>query len=180
MGLMIMLEGNECTFKSTIGKILADKLNIPLEQGSSFEIAKKTRKDLFEYYTSRACRPGDIIYDRFMYSNRTYAQLYPGVSLLSLDQVEYIENLIRENHTPLVVYCYGENRDLISRLSARGDKDVKVREIPIITRKFDQVILTECMLPLMVFNSSVQTSEEGVEYILKRIRRNQVGKPEAD
>jgi thymidylate kinase len=170
--VIIILEGNECTFKSTIGKELSYRLDVQLRHGSSFQVAKLNHKDLFNHYLTLANGNEDVIYDRFIYSNRVYASLYQDCSILSLDEIKIIEGLIRSNHEKvLVVHCCGYEWDILERMRKRGDEYVKEDMIVPISQRYDKVMREECGLPKLVYNSSLSPSERAIEWIIDMINK---------
>lgn len=166
--MIVILEGNDCTFKTTLGNRLAEELGIGLERGSSFESAKMNSEELFNWYVEKVNGGKSKILDRFVYSNRVYASLYEGYSLLSLNQVKTLESMIIQNYTNiLLIFCHGEDRDLIRRIKIRGDKDVEPEELSRISLKYMELIPSECGLPTYYYDTSGSISiEERIQHIL--------------
>jgi cytidylate kinase len=73
--MLIILEGNECNFKSTVAEKLSNLIGFNVVKGSSFEMSKTTNEELFNKFNQLSNLNRTII-DRFIYSNLVYASLY--------------------------------------------------------------------------------------------------------
>ena len=151
--MLIILEGVDGTFKTTVGKALNDMLNLPLLQGSSFESAKLPNDELFAWYLGTMEKSiGGAILDRFVYSNLVYASIYEDYSILTGDQAYKLEELMKYHHGSmvLVVYLFGHPDILEYRLSKRGDEYVKKDKIPILLDRYDYVMRQYCRIPYLL------------------------------
>ncbi|MEM5599348.1 hypothetical protein AAHB53_28775 [Niallia circulans] len=100
---MIILEGNECCFKSTVASKLSEKSGYPIIKGSSFELSQCTNKELYEHFINFSIND-NVIMDRFIYSNQVYATLYKDFAILTNDQRKHIEKLVFDKS--IVYYLY--------------------------------------------------------------------------
>lgn len=79
---MIILEGTDCRYKSTIADKLSKELGYPVIKGSSFELAKSGNEKLFEHFNKLADED-NVIIDRYIYSNLVYAKKFKDYSILT-------------------------------------------------------------------------------------------------
>jgi thymidylate kinase len=149
--MLIILEGSDGTFKTSIGNHLSSELSIPVFKGSSFESALMPNDRLFEWYLSMLNNlPEHAIMDRFFYSNLVYAPLFKDYSVLTDRQVVYLENIIDSKfRKALVVHLTGDPLIISERVNTRGDKYVTQEHIGPIIDKYKGVMY-RCSLP--VFN----------------------------
>jgi cytidylate kinase len=169
--MIIIIEGVDLTFKSTLAELLSRELGLPVEQGSSFQIAKLPESEFFEFY-KKSLGGEDKILDRSMYSNRVYAQAYSGFNLLSRDEVSELEDIVRDNHEQcLVIFCTATIDELVRRYKLRGDDEVKVEALEGLLERFYDVIHSECKLPLLQYDTVYRTPAEMAAYVKDIIKK---------
>jgi thymidylate kinase len=161
--MLIILEGNECCFKTTVAEKLSKKLHIPVVKGSSFEFSKCTNGELFDRFQELS-KLENVIVDRFIYSNIVYATLYEDYAILSDDQREEIENLIK--HKATVYYLFADNKVIEDRIKERGDDYVVPEKVFEINSMYGNVMGGAC-LKVVSYDTTDWSSDEIVEDILK-------------
>ena len=173
--MVIILSGSECTLKSTLAKSLQERFsgrNFEIVRGSSFEIAKRSNKELFEFHLGICqdiCSGRNIILDRFYLDNLVYASLYKGYSILSPEQVRVVENYIDTTNYALI-YCYDTPENIFRRLSVRGDEYIKTRaELDAIDKRYREVLMKEISLVTYHFDCSFSKLSDLFEYVEERI-----------
>jgi len=170
--MLVILEGVDGTFKSTVALGLSDNIGLPVVRGSSFESAKQPNKELFRWYLEKIAGGESIIFDRYVYSNRVYAQLYRGYSIISVEQLKLLEQIIQQLHDyVLIVYLTGEEDDIGQRLNVRGDNYIKRNEIKSIMRRYEDVLNTETGFRVNLVNTSKLDSEQIIKFLSQKIRR---------
>jgi thymidylate kinase len=141
----IILEGNECTFKSTVAQLIKNEFpeyHFEVIKGSSFESATKGNKELFRFYLNILSKLKDknVILDRFFVSNLVYATVYPKYQMLTIGQVSLIEKTLNEVGC-LMYYLTDATSSLYERLKMRGDKYIKTKEeLDKISKTYNTVI----------------------------------------
>jgi thymidylate kinase len=160
---LIILEGNECCFKTTIAEKLSKLLNIPVIKGSSFEHSKCTNEELFNKFKEFADLD-NVVIDRFIYSNKVYATLYEDFAILSNEQREKIEDLIKKKAK--VYYLFADDEIIKARITIRGDEYVNEDEVNAINHEFAQVI-SDSNLIIQWYDTFEWSSDEIVEEIIK-------------
>jgi thymidylate kinase len=164
--MLIILEGNECNFKSTVAEKLSNLIGFNVVKGSSFEMSKTTNEELFNKFNQLSNLNRTII-DRFIYSNLVYASLYKDYSILTKEQVKEIEcKLLQKNS--LVVYLFAEAEVIKKRLLERGDNYVKVDEVKAINEKYEEV-LKGARLPVLHMNTEFVTSNMIAHIVSKMV-----------
>ncbi len=123
---MIILEGADCCYKSTIADKLSKELGYPVIKGSSFELAKSGNEKLFEHF-SKLADEDNVIIDRYIYSNLVYARRFKDYSILTEEQQRAIEEKIRDKAK--VIYLYADPKIIKQRLLERGDEYINDRDI---------------------------------------------------
>lgn len=165
--VMIILEGNEANFKTTIANKLHAKLNLPIVKGSTFEFAANGNEELFNRMNDLA-KLDNVILDRFIYSNLVYADLYDDFSILNTDQVKNIESQIKDK--ALLIYLYAPTDTLIKRVEERGDEYVATDRLEGINLKYTEV-MANVPIDGRAFNTSLGTSDEIVDKIVELVTK---------
>jgi cytidylate kinase len=160
---LIILEGNECCFKTTVAEKLSEQLSLPVVKGSTFEFSKCTNEELFNRF-KELTELDNVIIDRFIYSNRVYATLYEDYAILSKEQREIIEQIIDNKTT--VYYLYADSQIIESRIKERGDDYVVPEMVSKINNTYDET-MTESNLKVVAYDTNDWSSDEIVEDIVK-------------
>lgn len=164
--MFIILEGVDCTGKSTLALALSEMLDMDIVKGSSFEQADCTQDELFAKFMELT-KLDNVILDRFIYSNAVYAAEYEDFSILSDGQRREIEDEIR--HKAIIIYLYADKHDLLDRFNSRGDDYVSVDRFDSLLDRYSDVMSEIDGLHTIYLNSSFLTTEIMVAYILDNI-----------
>ncbi|ERH59220.1 MULTISPECIES: AAA family ATPase [Bacillus amyloliquefaciens group] len=162
---MIILEGTDCCYKSTVAEKLSKELGYPVIKGSSFELAKSGNEKLFEHF-SKLADEDNIIIDRYIYSNLVYARKFKDYSILTEEQQRAIEEKIRDKAK--VIYLYADPKIIKQRLLERGDEYINDRDIEPVLELYNQVI-DEMGLHMNSWDTNEWNSDEIVEDIIHLI-----------
>lgn len=165
--LLIILEGNECCFKSTIAKKLSKKLGFEIIKGSSFELAKSSQQELYEHFLNIAKMENKII-DRYIYSNLVYAPLFRDYSMISYGDKRNIESWLRCSEA-VVVYLFASEEVIRQRLIERGDEYIKTDHIKEINEKYFDV-MKNVSVPTIYMNTEVFDSETISNFIYTLVK----------
>lgn len=161
---MIILEGCDANFKTTIANKLSKELGYDIVKGSTFEYAANGNEELYKRMIS-LCELDNVILDRFIYSNLVYAPLYDDFSMLTPEQVEIIENKIEDK--AIIFYLHASVETIVERINVRGDEYVKVDKIESIINGYD--VLCDTTVELHTFNTKLNSSDNIVKSIIKII-----------
>ncbi|MBE1868653.1 deoxynucleoside kinase [Bacillus subtilis] len=134
---LIILEGPDCCFKSTVAAKLSKELKYPIIKGSSFELATSGNEKLFEHFNKLADED-NVIIDRFVYSNLVYAKKFKDYSILTEQQLRIIEDKIKAKAK--VVYLHADPSIIKERLSVRGDEYIVGKDIDSILELYREVM----------------------------------------
>ncbi|MCY7933936.1 deoxynucleoside kinase [Bacillus spizizenii] len=134
---LIILEGPDCCFKSTVAAKLSKELKYPIIKGSSFELAASGNKKLFEHF-NKLGDEDNVIIDRFVYSNLVYAKKFKDYSILTEQQLRVIEDKIKSKAK--VVYLHADSNVIKERLSERGDEYIEEQDIDPILGLYREVM----------------------------------------
>ncbi|MED4854876.1 hypothetical protein [Bacillus atrophaeus] len=134
---LIILEGADCCYKSTIATKLNKELGYPIIKGSSFELATSGNEKLFEHF-NKIADEDNIIIDRYIYSNFVYARKFKDYSILTEEQQRAIEDKIKMKSK--VVYLHADPKVIKERLSIRGDEYIEGKDIDSILRLYREVM----------------------------------------
>lgn len=134
---LIILEGSDCCFKSTVAAKLSKELKYPIINGSSFELATRGNEKLFEHF-NRLADEDNVIIDRFVYSNLVYAKKFKDYSILTEEQLRIIEDKIKLKAK--VVYLHADTNLIKKRLSVRGDEYIEGKDIDSILDLYREVM----------------------------------------
>ncbi|MGG1395606.1 AAA family ATPase [Bacillus velezensis] len=134
---MIILEGTDCCYKSTVAKKLSKELGYPVIKGSNFELAKSGNEKLFEHFNKLADED-NVIIDRYIYSNLVYARKFKDYSILTEEQQRAIEKKIRDKAK--VIYLHADPKVIKQRLLERGDEYINDRDIEPVLELYREVM----------------------------------------
>ncbi|PSA89289.1 hypothetical protein C6370_20175 [Bacillus atrophaeus] len=134
---LIILEGADCCYKSSIATKLNKELGYPIIKGSSFELATSGNEKLFEHF-NKIADEDNIIIDRYVYSNLVYAEKFNDYSIITEEQQRAIEEKIR--HKAKVVYLHADPKIIKQRLIERGDEYIKGEDIETILNLYREVM----------------------------------------
>ncbi|MGM9986338.1 MAG: hypothetical protein ACI35O_03825 [Bacillaceae bacterium] len=163
--MLIILEGNECNFKTTVAEKLSKELNLPVVKGSSFELAQCSNQELYEHFL-RLSQMDNVIVDRSWISNYVYATLYKDYAILSPEQRLDIEQQVYDK--ALLVYLYADEETIIGRLRVRGDEYVEESKIGTINKVYLEA-MDQTELIVHSFNTKKNSSDDIVKKIYKQI-----------
>ena len=163
---LIIVEGSDCSGKTTLINQLSKLLNFQVVKGSSFELSTCTNEQLFEKF-SEMTKLKQTILDRFTPSNAVYAPLYKDFALLSDEQRKEIESEIKDR--AIVIYLEADLETLTQRLQARGDDYVTVDKLSSIKEKYQEV-MSKVELKTLRFNTTYKSTEEIVAVILHELK----------
>lgn len=135
----IILEGADCTGKSTLAAELQKITGYEIVKGSSFEIAQLGADGMFNHMMSLLNR-NNIIIDRFYMSNFVYGHLYEKPTMTNFQFMELA--LETERTGALTVYTTADLEIIAERMDDRGDDDIKLMEIPKIKQAYEQTMNT--------------------------------------
>ncbi|GJI61744.1 ATP-binding protein [Bacillus velezensis] len=162
---MIILEGTDCCYKSTVAEKLSKELGYPVIKGSSFELAKSGNEKLFEHFNKLADED-NVIIDRYIYSNLVYAKKFKDYSILTEEQQRTIEKKIRDKAK--VIYLHADPKVIKKRLLERGDEYINDRDIEPVLELYREV-MSDIGLHTYSWDTEQWSSEEIAEGIIHLI-----------
>ncbi|MGG3890224.1 deoxynucleoside kinase [Metabacillus fastidiosus] len=168
----IIIEGTDANFKSTVAEKLSKELNVPILKGSSFELSQCNNEELFGHFKEFS-QVDNVIFDRFIYSNRVYATLYKDYAILTDKQRKEIEDLIK--HKALLVYLHADTEVIKTRITERGDEYVDVSMVDKINKLYTPTIL-ESKLKAVSYDTNEWDSSSIAEDIIKYLYDEQDNK----
>ncbi len=163
--MLFVLEGNECCYKSTIANKLALKFEYPVVKGSSFELATKGNDALYKHFYNLSLASRGI-FDRYIWSNRTYASLFKDYAIITPEQQQKLEDNIRRKTK--VFYLYAELDEIKKRLAERGDEYVNEDQLESISEKYEEV-LSFSSLDIIRIDTTNKTSNQVFDEIMEHI-----------
>lgn len=172
--MLLILEGSECCFKSTVAEKLHNKLGYKVTQGSHFKFATNGNSELYKRMISFA-EMDNVILDRFIYSNLVYASLKKDYSILTPEQVQNIENMIRDK--AIIVYLHAPSDVLVQRLEERGDEYIKSDELKGINEVYEQVMNNVVGMHLFSYDTSEYDSDyiaNDIEYVVRYLNKGNI------
>ena len=134
--MIVILEGCDCTGKTTLANELAKRTGYEIVKGSSFEISQLGADGMFEYMMGLLDRD-NIIIDRFYHSNYVYGFLY-DYPMLKASQ--FFELADKTDKRAVVVYLHANERVIANRMVERGDKDINVQDVKNIIKRYNEII----------------------------------------
>lgn len=163
---MLILEGTDGCFKTTVAGLVSKKLGIEVVKGSTFEHSQCTNEELFEKFKELA-KFENVVLDRFIYSNQVYATLYKDFAILTEEQRKDIESAIHGKAK--LFYLHADDKVVQDRITTRGDEYVDVSMVPRIRKEYTQAI-AEAGIPVISYDTNEWSSEEIAEDIVRLVR----------
>ena len=160
--MLIIIEGTDCTGKTTLANKLSNELGFPILKGSSFESARCTQDELFEKFMAFTKLENTIL-DRFIYSNEVYAPMYEDYACLSDEQRRFIEREIKGE--TLMIYLYAHIDVLQERLQVRGDDYVTADKFKILKSSYLNAISKSKHIEIWAYNTGETDTDEIVRNV---------------
>lgn len=155
--MAIILEGCDCTGKTTVAEKLSKKTGFEIVKGSSFEISQLD--NMFEYMMNLLKK--DVIIDRFYFSNLVYGDKY-GYPMMK--NYEYKE-LAWASRNSLVIYLYAPSITIKQRMIERGDDMISYKDIEDILRRYEEALYQYNCAPILSIDTSVIKLDKAVNMI---------------
>lgn len=164
----IILIGPDGSGKTTIAKILAEKLNYQYWKGTYKEDNKSIRAlDLI--------KKRRVIFDRFYYPDDIIYSEIKGQPASAVDLINYEEVRKYMENTGVFIYVYVTCAPwgIKSRLGARGDAYVTFGEVLESIRKY-QKFIKETSIPVMTVDTSTITPQQAADIILTNVKERRI------
>lgn len=136
-GFVIIVEGCDCSGKTTLIKELHDKTGFEVVKGSDFKMAENGIEHMYNYMIDVFSKKENIILDRSFISNMVYAPLFDKNSLTYLQISNLIKKAMGKSFT---IYLHSSPETIKERLIIRGDDYIKVENIEDIIESYDKTI----------------------------------------
>lgn len=166
MGIII-LEGSDCTGKTTLANTLAEVTGYEIVKGSSFEISELGADGMFNHMMELLDRD-NIIIDRFMWSNLVYGKLfdYPMMNLTQFDLL-----VEKADEKALLLYLHAPIGTINYRMQNRGDDMIKIENIEDILEEYNEVMYGNFRPKLLIsFDTSDNNTDSIKDLVLKHFR----------
>jgi len=134
-----MLEGVDCSGKSTFAEKLAEKTGFEIVKGSSFEISKLGADGMYQFMSDLLKRK-DIIIDRLYLSNIIYGEKY-GYPMMTEEQYASLSDMT--DLFSLVVYLHAPVGVIQYRMLKRGDDMIEIDDIEDILNRYNEALYGE-------------------------------------
>lgn len=168
--MIIILEGIDCSGKSTLAKKLSERTGFEIVQGSSFEISQLGADGMFEHLVN-LLENDDIIMDRTFYSNLVYGELF-DYPMMTSEQYDILVETIDKN--ALVVYLYASSGVIKYRMKNRGDDMIRINDVDNILEKYNEVLYGDfrpkMMLSIDTDNTSSTETEKMIHTLLNSLQ----------
>lgn len=170
--MALILEGVDCSGKSTYARILKEEFNFDVVQGSSFEIASKGTDYMFNYMHSLLVNGSknngsdNLVIDRHVYSNIVYSTLF-GYPMMKKEQIDTLVSEINKNS--IVAYLHANPIDISNRMYKRGDDMVKPSDVDRIMKRYSNVLLDNFHSPshlLSICTDDFNDTDKNIDMII--------------
>lgn len=163
----IILEGNECSGKSSLAKKLSEKLGWEIVKGSNFESATGTNEELYDFL-EKPLDMDNVIIDRTFFSNMVYATLYPKYTIITNEQYSELQDRLLEqdkNNESIVLYLYTDIETLKERLIDRGDEYIREDKLKDINDMYELLWENAKVEPYGI-DTSIFSSDDAVDLVM--------------
>lgn len=137
--MAIILEGVDCSGKTTFAEKLAEKTGFEIVKGSSFETSKLGAAGMYKFMSDLLKRK-DIIIDRLYLSNLIYGAKY-NYPMMTRRQYAILSDMT--NSFSLVVYLHAPVSVIQYRMLKRGDDMIEIDDIEDILNRYNEALYGE-------------------------------------
>lgn len=168
---IIILEGSDCSGKSTLARQLQQITGFDIVKGSSFQIAELGNQAMFEHMLSLSTKDR-IIIDRMYISNYIYGELF-DFPRMDMNQFHALRDAF--NKKSLTIVLQPSLSAVTKRLSVRGDDEIKTNDLQNILDNYLKV-LTDNTDEILTEDTFVHQSDDFIsdEYLLKILDSNKI------
>lgn len=152
--MLILLEGNECSGKSTLAKKLTENGGRVVHFG-----APTTPEEAANYYkvyirAMDEVKPNElVVFDRCWVSDTVYGPVMRGTQEMSFEMANLL-NAYASQHGGILIYCHCDWKTLVKRYTSRGDDYItsvdKLRELQ---ATYNQNIKLMKNIPVMYYDT---------------------------
>jgi len=135
----IILEGVDCSGKTTFAEKLAEKTGFEIVKGSSFKTSKLGAVRMYKFMSDLLKRK-DIIIDRLYLSNLIYGAKY-NYPMMTRWQYAILSDMT--NSFSLVVYLHAPVSVIQYRMLKRGDDMIEIDDIEDILNRYNEALYGE-------------------------------------
>lgn len=166
---LIIVEGVDCSGKSSLIDNLKDLTGYDSIRGSSFEIAELGVDGMYNYMMGLSKLDKPIIIDRYFLSNLVYASLY-NKNMLSESHVDNIVNAIKDRS--ITIHLHAHEDVIRDRMKKRGDEYIDEKDIGSILDKYRVTVdKYKNVLATYEFDTGLYHSIEIASWINREIKR---------
>ena len=137
--MAIILEGVDCSGKTTFAEKLAEKTGFEIAKGSSFETSKLGAAGMYKFMSDLLKRK-DVIIDRLYLSNLIYGAKY-NYPMMTRGQYAILSDMT--NSFSLVVYLHAPVSVIQYRMLKRGDDMIEIDDIEDILNRYNEALYGE-------------------------------------
>lgn len=168
---IIILEGSDCSGKSTLARQLQQITGFDIVKGSSFQIAELGNQAMFEHMLSLSTKDR-IIIDRMYISNYIYGELF-DFPRMDMNQFHALRDAF--NKKSLTIVLQPSLSAVTKRLGVRGDDEIKTNDLQNILDNYLKV-LTDNTDEILTEDTFVHQSDDFIsdEYLLKILDSNKI------
>jgi thymidylate kinase len=160
--MIIMIEGCDRTGKTTLAKMLAEKLG-----GQVIHTSKpQTDNPYVEYLEKLASLPRHkiLIFDRFYLGEYVYSILWRGGCKISSEQFKKLDHVAANLHKAVVIHACASTETIIERCRREGEELLQEDQVEQCADLFNQIIY-HTDLPVITYDSDSQKAEDIVEMV---------------
>lgn len=167
-GFLLIIEGCDCSGKTSLIDILKEKTGARVLRGSDFKIAENGSDGMFKYMMDTVSKNEFVILDRSFISNLVYAPLFDKNILMDCHVDALINKIKNKSFT---IYLRGNEELIKYRLEKRGDEYISSKDIGNILQRYEDVTtrLKE-KIEIIDFEISEYSSEDISKILLPVLR----------
>lgn len=167
--MILILEGSDCTGKTTYAKMLSEKLGFEILKGSYFEISELGACGMYKHMMDLLDND-NIIIDRFMHSNLVYGELFKYPMMTDSQYDDLIDKL---DEYAILVYLHAPKGTIEYRIENRGDDMIKSENANMILEKYKDVMYGDFRPKFMLsIDTSIFDIEQATDLIVNIVKNN--------
>ena len=156
--IMIIVDGCDCTGKTTLINELSRITGFKALKGSDFNIAEQGTEKMYEFMLSLSRLNESVILDRYFISNLVYAPMY-NANMLKENHIKSIINEIKRKS--ITIYLFADEDIIRNRMINRSDDYININDIgEILSRYKEKIDEYKNDITILEFDTGIYSSNE--------------------
>jgi thymidylate kinase len=151
--MFIIIVGPDGAGKTTLAKQLAKQTGFEIIKRNKPE-TEQEKKEMYENYCKIIMHKNNVIFDRFAYCEKVYGSLMRDESIISDEQLKYLESLLSMKGA-IVIHCTDNIDNLWDRCTTRGERYITDKDtLDKIRKAYIKLFSKQRLIPVVEYRVS--------------------------